>query len=120
MKAFKGCVNEKCSEYRKKHYKNDDKYCLECGHKLYYVCADCWKQFDDNKDRYCISCDAARKDKREKRVAAVKDGGQKVLGVVAAVAGTVGAIAANTKQIEKGVKVIADTGAKVAKFVAKK
>lgn len=120
MKAFKGCVNENCNEYRKKHYKNDDKYCLECGQKLYYVCADCWKQFDDNKVRFCISCDAARKDKRDRRVAAVKDGGQKVVGVVAAVAGTVGAIAANTKQIEKGVKVIADTGAKVVKIVANK
>lgn len=120
MKAFKGCVNENCNVYRKKHYKNDDKYCLECGQKLYYVCADCWKQFDDNKVRFCISCDAARKDKRDRRVAAVKDGGQKALIVVGGVATMVNTLAKNTKQIEKGVKVIADAGAKVAKIVAKK
>lgn len=120
MKAFKGCINEKCNMYKKKHYKDDDKYCLECGNKLYYVCADCWKQFDDKKVRYCISCDAARKDKRDKRVATVKDGGHKVLIAVGGVATMVNTVAKNTKQIEKGVKTIADAGAKVVKIVAKK
>lgn len=120
MKAFKGCVNESCNAYHKKHYKNQDKYCLECGHKLYYVCADCWKQFEDNDVRYCILCDAARKDKIDKKIAAVKDGGQTVVGVVVGVAGTVGTIAANAKQIEKGVKTIADASEKVVKIVLKK
>ena len=36
------------------------------------------------------------------------------------VTGVVGTLAANAKKLEKGVKTIVDTGAKVAKVVAKK
>ena len=50
-------------------------------------------------------------------IAAVKDGGQTVVGVVVGVAGTVGTIAANAKQIEKGVKTIVDASEKVVKIV---
>ena len=68
MKAFKGCVNQNCISYKKRHYKDDDEYCTTCGEKLYYVCADCWKQFEDNKERYCITCKAIRDDKKDQRI----------------------------------------------------
>ena len=121
MKAFKGCVNENCLACNKKrHYKNEDNYCLACGEKLYFVCADCWKQLSDNKEKYCITCKAARDDKRDQRV---DDAKKVVAGVGSAltfVAGTMTTIASNTKQIEKATKTIAGVGQKVIKVVVKK
>lgn len=120
MKAFKGCINESCKAYKKKHYKNDDNYCLICGQKLYFVCADCWKQFDDNKEKYCILCKAARDDKKDKFI---EDAKGVVIGVGTAttfVAGTMKTLAMNAKQIEKAGKTIADVGGKVIKAVVKK
>ena len=120
MKAFKGCINENCKMYHKKHYKNDDKFCLECGSQLYYVCADCWKQFDDNKMRYCIACDAARKTKKAQRAAAVKNAGSNTLGVVVGVGTAVTTLAKNAEKIQSGVKTLAKVGKDVAKAVVKR
>ena len=120
MKAFKGCINDNCKMFRKKHYKNDDKFCLECGSQLYYVCADCWKQFDDNKMRYCIACDTERKAKKAQRAAAVKNGGKNTVAVVVGVAGAVGTVAKSAKQIQSGAKTIAKVGKDVANVIIKR
>ena len=120
MKAFKGCINENSKMYHKKHYKNDDKFCLECGSQLYYVCADCWKQFDDNKMRYCIACDTARKTKRAQRVQAVKNVKNNTLGVVVGVGATVTTLAKNAEKIHSGAKTIAKVGKEVANVVIKR
>ena len=120
MKAFKGCINENCKMFRKKHYKNDDKFCLECGSQLYYVCADCWKQFDDNKMRYCIACDTARKSKMAQRTAAVKNAGSNTLGVVVGIGATATTLAKNAEKIQSSAKTIAKVGKDVAKIIVKR
>ena len=38
MKRVKGCLNNKCVEYKKTYYKESDEYCVKCGTKLSYVC----------------------------------------------------------------------------------
>ena len=95
MKAFKGCVNNRCKAYKKEHYKDSFDHCPVCGEKLEYVCADCWKVMDDNSEKYCASCKAKREQKREQ----IKSAGLKVLGGV----GAVGVAAWNNK--DKLVKV---------------
>ena len=120
MKAFKGCINDNCKMFRKKHYKNGDKFCLECGNQLYYVCADCWKQFDDNKMRYCIACDTERKAKKAQRVAAVKNAGSNTLGIVVGVGTAVTTLAKNAEKIQSGTKTIVKVGKDVAKAVMKR
>ena len=120
MKAFKGCVNEDCIAYKKRHYNKEDNYCLVCGKELYFVCADCWKQLSDNKEKYCITCKATRDDKRDQRIDGVKKIAAGVGGAFTFVAGTMATVAANTKQIEKATKTIAGVGQKVIKVVMKK
>lgn len=64
MKAFKGCTNPKCKEYKKTHFKSEDEYCPKCGDHLYYVCTECWAKLDSNIDRHCSNCKAIKQYKR--------------------------------------------------------
>lgn len=120
MKAFKGCVNPKCETYKKKQYKNEDEYCTKCGEKLFYVCADCWKQLDTNKERYCITCKAMREDKKDQRVEKVKEVAKKATSAFAAGGAVMAATAKSVQQFEKSYKVLADASKKVIKVVIKK
>lgn len=86
MGMVKGCINEKCIARKKKiHYKKTDEFCSKCGNKLFYVCADCFKQLPDDSQKYCITCAATRKDKKD----AAKNGAKKIGGGVLAVGGIV-------------------------------
>lgn len=120
MKAFKGCVNPDCVAYKKKHYKEDDDYCTKCGEKLYYVCADCWKQIETNAERYCIPCKAIRADRRDQRTEKAKETSKKAFRAMAAVGPFMVAAAKNVKQIEKSGKTLVETGKKVANIITKK
>lgn len=72
MKAFKGCVNPQCGAYNKIKYRAEDKYCKRCGHKLEYVCADCWATLKNDKERYCSFCKEARQERMMERQKKVK------------------------------------------------
>lgn len=120
MKAFKGCVNENCAAYKKKHYRNEDNFCLICGQKLYFVCGDCWKQLSDNKAKYCITCKAARDDKKDQRIEVAKKAVKGVGVAMTTVATVMGTVATSAKQIEKASKTITDVGEKTIKAVLKK
>ena len=120
MKAFKGCVNPECVAYKKKHYKNEDDYCTKCGEKLYYVCADCWKQLESNKERYCITCKAIRDDKKDQRTEKTIEAAKKVGGAFAATGTIMVAAAKNVQQIEKSGKILVETGGKIVKAITKK
>ena len=65
MKAFKGCTNSDCKAYKKIHYKKEDQFCVKCGQKLSFVCAECWKRMEKDKEKYCISCSAEKEQKYE-------------------------------------------------------
>lgn len=55
----KGCVNPECDACRRReHFKEENKYCSECGSKLEYVCLDCHTVLPDNTKRYCLRCEA--------------------------------------------------------------
>lgn len=120
MKAFKGCVNPECAVYKKKHYKNEDDYCTKCGEKLYYVCADCWKQLDTNKEKYCITCKAIRDDKKDQRAEKTKETVKKVGATFAATGPIIVAAAKNVQQIEKSGKTLVEAGGKIIKVITKK
>ena len=82
MKRVKGCLNNKCVEYKKTYYKESDEYCVKCGTKLSYVCKHpkCFKQLPDNvKEKYCPVHLAEREDKKEKRGDTAKKVGGGVL-----------------------------------------
>ena len=82
MKRAKCCLNSKCIEYKKTHYKESDEYCVKCGTKLSFVCKHpkCFKQIPDNvKEEYCPIHLAERQDKKEKRVDTVKKVGGGIL-----------------------------------------
>ncbi len=102
MKVFKGCVNEKCEAYKKKHYRDDYEYCPFCGDKLEYVCADCWKVMEDNSEKHCESCKAKREQQHAQNIEKAKGYGVAAVGV----AGAVGKAAWNHKDdIVKAAKV---------------
>lgn len=70
MKRVKGCLNSKCSEYKKKYYKESDEFCVKCGTKLNFVCKHpkCFKQIpDDIKENLCPVHLAEKQDKKEKK-----------------------------------------------------
>ncbi len=116
MKAFKGCVNEKCIGFQKKiHYKDSDYFCSKCGERLCYVCADCWCVLDDNHNKYCIRCENIRKDKRDQRVDKVKQVGAGSVAAVGAVAGGMAAVAKSADTIEKSGKALVDIAKRVVK-----
>lgn len=79
MRRVKGCLNSKCTEYKKTYYKPTDEYCVKCGTKLNYVCKyrKCFKLIPDNvQEVYCPVHLAEIKDRREQRSSkAVKAGG---------------------------------------------
>ena len=100
--------------------KNEDNFCLVCGQKLYFVCADCWKQLSDNKAKYCITCKAAREDKKDQRIEGAKKVVKGVGTALTTVATVMGTVATSAKQIEKAGKTIADVSGKVIKVVSKK
>ncbi len=91
MKRVKGCLNKKCSEYKKTYYKNTDEYCVKCGTKLVYVCKHkgCFKQIPDKvNQKYCPIHLAEKKDKRDKQGKSVAKVGGGVAGFTIAVLGT--------------------------------
>lgn len=120
MKAFKGCVNQDCIAFTKKHYKDEDEYCTRCGEKLRYVCADCWKALESNKVRYCIPCKALRDDKKDQRTEKIKENTKKAGVILASVAPAMTAVAKNVKQIEKASETFVNVGKKVVNVISKK
>lgn len=85
MKAFKGCVNRECKAYKSKiHYKDNYDFCPQCGEKVEYVCAECWKVLDHNDKKYCIGCETRRAEKREQNIKKVKSVGAVVVSAGAA------------------------------------
>lgn len=115
MKPFKGCVNEDCSAYKKIHYRRDDRYCLKCGHPLYFVCADCWTVLEDDAKKFCDGCQAKRIQRNAERVEKVKQVGV----VVAGVAAGAQAMVNNIDSINKSAKKAADIGVNVIKIIKK-
>lgn len=120
MKAFKGCVNEECSAYKKVRYKDVDAYCSKCGNQIYYVCADCWKQLENNKSRFCTSCEMIRKDKRDQRIANIQDGVNKFGGLAVAIGGSAAAVVKNIKKVEGAAKEVGKLAKGAIKIIPKK
>ena len=120
MKAFKGCVNEICSAYKKIHYKDADMFCSKCGEPLFYVCADCWTQLEVNENRYCIRCRAIREDKKDQRFDRAQDGVKAVVGAIGIGAGALAKVAKDVNKGADAMKVIGNTAKKATKFIPKK
>ena len=101
MKRVKACLNLMCDEYKKGYYKETDKYCIQCGHKLSYVCRKrgCYKLMpEDCTDLYCPTHQAEKDDANDRRKdAAMKVGG----GVLAAVATAAGVVKTVAKLVVK-------------------
>ena len=122
MKAFKGCTNTDCIEYKKTHYKKDDQYCPKCGKPLSFVCAECWKPLEDGSEKYCISCKAKKEQKRAEQRDAVKKVGLGVGKAVTTVGIVVSGIAEAAKSSErliKSYKEITNTAGDVLRIVKK-
>ena len=119
MKAFKGCVNKDCRAYKRKRYKETDKFCNECGGKLEYVCADCWAPMKNNKERYCKDCvdrmDSRRIDAENK----IKETGRAAFGLGKKATKAIPAAAKTIRQVKPDAKELIDDGKKAAKVGAK-
>lgn len=117
----KGCPNPNCPMHQRRVKQGVDvKYCPECGTKLVFVCAKCFKEIEDKgpKHRICLHCEADAEEKRAKAVGQVKD----VAGKAAQAVGVVAAGAAMKVVREQGVKmvdVVVKNGGKVLGSVAK-
>lgn len=119
MKAFKGCTNPNCKAYKKIHYKKEDQFCVKCGQKLEFVCAECWKPMEEDKEKYCISCMAEKEQKRAQIADKAKKNGVKVLSFVAVVANVAMEIGNHADKFAKGAKKAANAGEKIVKIVKK-
>ena len=115
MRAFKGCVNKDCKAYKRIRYRKEDKFCVECGQKLEYVCADCWTPLKNDKERYCKDCLAERNSTKEMAGKAVKKAGKKAVGLGKKAVVAIPAAANTMRKVAPDAKELVDDGKKVAK-----
>lgn len=126
MKAFKGCINKDCRAYKRTKYKASDKFCKECGKKLEFVCADCWKPLKNDKSRYCKECTDMLDSRKLRTGEAIKKTGLVAIGVgkkateaIPVAAKTVRKIKPDAKELMDDSKKVVKAGAGVAKTSAK-
>ena len=85
MHKVKGCLNQECSDYKKKvKYKEKDSFCKSCGRRLSYVCKKCYTQIpQESIGRLCVRCEAGRQDLKDKVIKWGKSAGAAAAGIVA-------------------------------------
>jgi len=97
-KRVKGCSNPICERnVNKRKYKSSENFCSLCGHKLVFVCNECFKKIEDidEKHKICLSCEAKKEDKNQK----LKENALMISGVF--VASAIGAVTNDGKSIIK-------------------
>lgn len=119
-RRVKGCPNTGCYQNQsRRHYKARDQYCITCGTKLVYVCANCFGPIstDDPNHRICEHCKAGK----NQLLNNAKDGAVKVVAAGSTfVAASAKYINDNADSIKKAAKEATPYLAKAKEVIKKK
>ena len=104
-KRKKACPNEKCVDYKKRKYNNNENVCPICGTNLVYVCKSvkCYKPIEDIGPKHCRceECSAKREDTKDRIINKCK---KTIIG-----AGTFVLAAFSSEITKKAKKIVKDT-----------